>query len=260
MEHRNKEVNEKEVVDAFLDFLRHKNQGHFVLDPHKPDELERRRKAPDFSAIDSSTGMKMAIEITSLYKSSRAGYEDTIWMETVGGLDRELTGRVQGSAWVFVPGLTRATPCLENQRERNTVRTRFIQLLPSIIEAMPICDKPQRFENENIPFPFEIRKRKATGSWVAVSRLAPTSQSMDEALTYLQQVLPGKDKKFSHPNFASHEHVLLLENQIPFPEHNFAQRVLFSLSKKISLKLIDRIFLVEFDRVKELSNPWAKRK
>lgn len=247
MEHRDKKVDEKEVVDAFLGFIRDTNQGHFKLDPKKPDEIERHRPAPDFSAVDPSTGVKMAVEITFLYKSSRAGHEDSIWMETVGGLDSELVGTIRGSAWVFVPELTKETPHMKNQRERRAVRTRFIKLLPSIIETMPVSDQPQHFEDEGIPFPFEVRKRTTMGSWLAISRLSPTTQLMDEALTYLRQVLPGKDEKFSHPGFSAYLHVLLLENQIPFLDEDFAQRVLSALSQEISLKMTDRIFLVESD-------------
>lgn len=256
MGHRDKIVSEKEVVDAFLDSLRHNNQGNFVLHPDKPDDLDRRRKAPDFSASDPSTKMKLAIEITSLYQSSRAGHEESIWMETVGGIDRELTGKIQGSAWIFIPELTKDTPHLQNGRERLTVRTRFVHMLPSIIETMPTSSRPQRFVREEVPFPFEIRKRKATGSWVAISRLVSKSHKMTDVVTYLRHVLPEKDKKFSHPDYASHKHILLLENRVSFLEHDFAQEALVALSKQISLESTDRIFLVEFESALELRNPW----
>lgn len=257
MGYRKKESVELETVNTFLEFLLHTSQGHFTIDQEKPDHIEHRRKAPDFSISDSTTEKKIAIEITSLYKSKEAGYDDTIWMETVGGLENELKGHVQGSAWIFVPELNKTTPNLGDKRKRHDIRNRFIEILPFIINDMTTSANPQRFMDARIPFTFDIRKRRSTGSWIAISRLVPTSQSLDEVLTYLSHILPGKDQKFSHPDFKSHEHVLLLDNQIPFTEDNLLLRALSALSTRISLKMTDRIFLVEFGNVFELPNPWV---
>ena len=255
----NNDINEQEVVKAFLEFLKRTNQGNFILDENRPDRIERQLKAPDFLATNFSAGKRIAIEITSLYKSCGAGHEDIVWMDTVGNLDVELRGRVCGSVWIFIPELSKNTPGLNNHQGRLAVRTKLSQVLPAIVNSMPISDRPKRFTEDGIPFCFEIRKRKVDGSWVAISRLSPTSQSLDDVLGYLRQVLPGKNRKFCHPDFVSDEHVLLIDNRVPFLEQNLIDQAFIILSKEVPLNLVNRMFMVEFDRVVELTNPWATK-
>ena len=236
--------------------------GHycnFILDKNRPDRIERQLKAPDFLATNFSKGKRIAIEITSLYKSCEAGHEDSVWMETVGNLHVDLRGRVSGSVWIFIPELSKNMPGLNNHRGRLSMRSKLSQVLPEIVNSMPISNRPKRFTEDGIPFCFEIRKRKADGSWVAISCLSPTSQSLDDVLDYLRQVLPGKNRKFCHPDFVSDEHVLLIDNRVPFLEQNLINNAFLILSKEVSLDLVNRIFMVEFDRVIELKNPWGTK-
>lgn len=255
----NNNINEQEVVEAFLEFLNRKKQVNYILDKKRPDRIERQVKAPDFLATDFSAGKRMAIEITSLYKSPEAGHEDSVWMETVGNLDVELRTRVRGSVWIFIPELSKNTPGLNNHKGRLSVRTKLSQVLPDIINSMPISNRPKRFTEDGIPFNFGIRKRKEGGSWVAISRLSPTSQSLDDVLNYLRQVLPGKNRKFCHPDFVSDEHVLLIDNLIPFLDQNLINNAFLILSKEVHMDFVNRMFMVELNRVIELKNPWATK-
>jgi len=253
------DIREQEVVKAFIEFLKRTKQGNFILHNNRPDRIERELKAPDFLATDDSTNKRIAIEITSLYKSCEAGLEDSIWMETVGGLDLELRGKITGSIWLFIPELTKSMAGLKKRKDRLSIRSKLVQVLPKIANSMPISDRPKRFTEKDIPFPFEIRKRKADGSWVAISRLSQTSQPIDDVLDYLRKVLPGKNEKFCHPEFVSDEHVLLIDNRVPFIEQNLIDNAFLTLSNDISMELVNRIFIIEFDRVNELKNPWGRK-
>ena len=148
---------------------------------------------------------------------------------------------------------------LKKRKDRLSIRSKLVQILPKIANSMPISDRPKRFTEKDIPFPFEIRKRKADGSWVAISRLSQTSQPIDDVLDYLRKVLPGKNEKFCHPEFVSDEHVLLIDNRVPFIEQNLIDNAFLTLSNDISMELVNRIFIIEFDRVNELKNPWGRK-
>lgn len=250
-------TSEGEVIATYVEFLEQTNQGRFLIDEEKPDVKDRRRKAPDYSISDPSNGKKVAIEITSLFKSTDAGHGTAIWMEVFGGLDEELRNRFQGSAWLHFPEVGQGSPGFQKRADRQKIRATLIQALPAIISTASVSPQPKRIELPGLPFHFLLRKSKPTGWFVALSRLTPTSQSANEVAKYLRGILPGKDLKFAHPDFQSHQHVILLDDQISFAEDNLAQRALDLLASEVSLTRTDRIFLVGFGRVTELVNPWV---
>lgn len=91
-----------EIIEAFLKWLNAERRAHYVI-TERPDEVNRNRRDIDYVLDDPDRPPRIAVEVSSVWRSEEAGKEDAYigkWFERVR---ERVRGRVSGMFYVFLP-------------------------------------------------------------------------------------------------------------------------------------------------------------
>lgn len=92
---------QEEVLDAFVKSLNHGGASYEVVE--RPDQAERQRPEIDYVLREASSGREIAIEVTSIWRSSSAGKEDNFWEHWTAEIGTLMRGRVPGKYRMYTP-------------------------------------------------------------------------------------------------------------------------------------------------------------
>ena len=93
---------QEEVVEAFVQWL-NAGRGTTYVIGERPDETERGRREIDYILQERNTGHEIAAEVTSIWRSEKAGMEDAYWRRWTEEVAALMQGSVVGKYRVYTP-------------------------------------------------------------------------------------------------------------------------------------------------------------
>src|SRR5215472_12818796 len=112
---------EEELKDAFLRWLNEERRANYEA-TSRPDRVDRNKKEIDYVLEDREKSAKIALEISTIWRSASAGKEDAEFAKWVDAFCATVRGRVAGGFQLDVP-MTIPKSCEPRQFGEELVRT-----------------------------------------------------------------------------------------------------------------------------------------
>jgi hypothetical protein len=93
---------QSDVLQTFVEWLNATRSGDYVI-ARRPDLTERTRPDIDYVLTNSATGRKIAVEVSSTWRSQDAGREDAEWLRWTEHVRALVRGKIPGQFRVSTP-------------------------------------------------------------------------------------------------------------------------------------------------------------
>lgn len=222
------------MIEAFLKLLNEKRRTSYVI-TQRPDESERRETEIDYVVTDSRYNSEIAVEVSSIWRSSTAGKEDSDWGRFTQRVQELSSGRVPGRFYVYTD--MRIPPGLDVQ----TFSDELIQLIARDDSKLTRLSKQGRGLNLRLSrMDVFVSKSVIKASDVSFARKGEDSMTRDLP-NFVREILSKKSPKLRGHKERGRETWLVVYNTIwplkaPFewqqiiseqlsPEHNHIDHI-----------------------------------
>lgn len=204
---RNYPPHQDAVFEAFLKLLNEKRRTSYVI-TQRPDESERRETEIDYVATDSRFNSEIAVEVSSIWRSSAAGKEDSDWGRFTQRVQELSSGRVPGRFHVYTD--MRIPPGLDVQ----TFSDELIQLIARDDSKLSLLSKQGRGLNLHLSWmDVFVSKSVIKASDVSFGRKGEDSMTRDFP-NFVREILSKKSPKLRRHKERGRETWLVVYNTI----------------------------------------------
>jgi len=195
------------VIETFLKHLNEKRGTSYVV-TDRPDASERRETEIDYVATDYHSKSEIAVEVSSIWRSSTAGKEDNDWGRFTQRVQELSSGRVPGRFHVYTD--MRIPPGLDVQ----TFSDELIQLIARDDSKLTLLSRQGRGLTLRLSSMDVFVSKSATeASDVSFGRKGEDSMARDFP-NFVREILSKKSPKLRRHKELGRETWLVVYNTI----------------------------------------------
>jgi hypothetical protein len=193
-----------EVLEPFLKFLSAQRETSYTVD-EQPDVSERQKPEVDYVLRDSRSGSEIAVEVSSVWRSSAAGMEDRNWSQFTERVTGLLDGKLQGTFHVYTE--LRIPSALQVQPFANELTALITQEDEKLTR---LSSSSRGIESSICGMWVFVAKSGRDGSGVSFARKGERSDFEDDSPSFVRRTLARKSPKLKKHKDLGRETWLLL--------------------------------------------------